>query len=80
MPRLVGLLDRHEVDRRCYDLHGSNAGEQYVVDHSSPRGWSVHYAERGLRSGERWFNTEADALADLAYRVLRDPTTRRALR
>jgi hypothetical protein len=76
-PALIALLDAHNVDPISYDLKGSNAGEQYVVDHNTPRGWSVHFAERGDRTNERWFNSEAEAFAEVARRVLADPTTRR---
>jgi hypothetical protein len=74
--RFARLLTEQQVDPRAFDLQGSNAGEQFVMDHSSLRGWSVHYAERGLRRDEEWFDTESDALAELARRILSDLSTR----
>ena len=39
-------------------------------------GWVVFYFERGLRSGERWFETENEACDFLAERLLADPSSR----
>lgn len=76
---LARRLDADGVSRRAYDLYGSNAGEQYVLDHQGSR-WSVFYSERGLQREKRDFDTEAGACADLRDRVLRDPTTRNTRR
>jgi hypothetical protein len=48
--RLVELLEQHCVDARCYDLHGSNLGEQYVVDHSTHAARVVGPLRRARRS------------------------------
>lgn len=38
--------------------------------------WIVCCSERGLRSGERGFTTEAEACECMLDRLLRDPSTR----
>jgi hypothetical protein len=42
-------------------------------------GWCVYYAERGLRSGEKHFETEHDACESMAQSLLADRTNRYVL-
>jgi hypothetical protein len=75
-PRLVDLLDAEGVDPTAYRVDGSRGDECLIleVDHS---GWAVYYAERGLRSGERQFDTEDEACRFMLDRLVADPSTRR---
>jgi hypothetical protein len=73
---LKEFLDRENVDPRSYALDSPNPDEQYSLQQTSD-GWTVYYAERGLRREERVYDNEGDACRDLLDRVLRDSTTRR---
>jgi hypothetical protein len=68
-------LDAEGIRKDAYDLGGTPCEEclrlERVVD-----GWVVYYAERGLRTNERYFNSESEACSYLADRLIRDPTTR----
>lgn len=61
----------------AYDLNGNaGMGEKYVLE-LVPGGWTTYYAERGLRQGERRFDTEDEA-CDVFYDwVVSDRTTQR---
>lgn len=65
------------MDPCAVELDGGPANEAYVFEPQA-LGWSVYYAERGLRSGERLSASEHDACAYLLDIVLKDPTTRRS--
>ena len=69
-------LVAENVDLRTVELDGGFADEALVLEPQA-LGWTVYYAERGLRSGERLFATEHDACAFVLDRVLKDPSTRR---
>lgn len=75
------FLNREQIDPRAYGLDGSQglpAGdreERYFLE-KTPSGWSVYYWERGLRSGERLFDSEDEACSHLLDLLLRDQTTR----
>jgi len=43
----------------------------------APGGWAVYYAERGLRTEERQFDTEDEACRFMLDRLLADPGNRR---
>jgi hypothetical protein len=73
---LKEMLDRENVDPRSYAFDSPNPEEQYVLKETS-EGWSVFYAERGLRRGEKIHSNEDEACRDLLERILRDSTTRR---
>jgi len=73
---LQARLDVEEVRSDAYDLDGGT-GEECLRLEVSGDGWVVYYAERGLRSNERWFTSEDEACAYVLGRLLRDPTTRR---
>lgn len=60
----------------AFDLHGNpGVGEKYVLE-LVPGGWATYYAERGVRQGERRFDTEDEACATFFAWVTGDPTTR----
>lgn len=68
------MLEREDVDPDSYSLEGGHQDERYVLEQAS-QGWAVYYAERGMRTSEEVFATEAcNRLFDL---LLRDPNTRR---
>lgn len=60
----------------AYMLLGE-ADERYCLTHNNPW-WSVFYAERGSRSYERGFESEAEACAELLTRLTADLTSRAA--
>ena len=70
------LLDAQDIDPRAYSLDGCAPSEAYVLERRSD-GWSVFYAERGLRTAEARFDSEDAACAHLLELLLRDPSTRR---
>ena len=74
--RLEALLDAENVSGDSYELHGGRADEALVMEERGGA-WIVYYAERGLRSGERTFQTEDEACRFMLDRLLRDPSTRR---
>jgi hypothetical protein len=54
---LRGLVDQENVDPAAYDIDGRAAAETYVLQPSGGS-FAVFYSERGLRTGERRFDTE----------------------
>ena len=59
----------------AYSVHDDIADESYVLEKGTGY-WSVYYCERGVRTGERIFQSEEDACAHM-YELLRaDPTTK----
>lgn len=48
--------------------------ERLILERSID-GWNVWYAERGLRTSERHFDTEAEACSYMLDQLVRDPTT-----
>jgi hypothetical protein len=55
------------MDPRTFSLD-EVADEAYVMMYESRR-WTTFYSERGLRTGECHFGSEADALDDLFRRI-----------
>jgi len=68
-------LDEAGVSSATYDLTGTACEECLRLERTAD-GWIVYYAERGLRTGERYFRTESEACEYVASELLRDPTTR----
>jgi hypothetical protein len=73
---LRALLDAEGVAEDQYELDGGFCDECLCMEELSDV-WHVFYAERGLRSGEREFDTEDDACQFMAQRLLADPSTRK---
>jgi hypothetical protein len=73
---LVDLLNAEHVRDDAYSLSGDR-GESMCLEPVAG-GWAVYYSERGLRSGERLFETEDEACQFLASRLLADPSNRLA--
>lgn len=73
------LLDRENVDPHSYTFGVWNPWDQYCIE-EGPTGWSVFFAERGIRQDERVNDNEDEACRDLLDHVLRDRTTRRRRR
>lgn len=69
--RLRALLDSEHVRRDAYALDGGLPDEAMCLL-PAVGGWAVFYSERGSRTGERWFETEGEACAFLAERLLAD--------
>jgi hypothetical protein len=75
---LSAQLEAGGVRPDTYDLDGRPCEECLRIERVTD-GWVVYYAERGFRTNERHFNTEAEACAYMADRLLHDPTTRRLM-
>lgn len=72
---LRALLEAEGVAGDQYDLEGDFCDECLRLEQVNGV-WHVYYAERGLRTGERQFETEDDACQFMAQRLLADPSTR----
>jgi hypothetical protein len=70
---LQSYFDSKHIRRDAYYLNGTGASEAYCIEHS-PKGWSVFYFERGLRSCERIFSTEDEACNELVTQLESDPS------
>jgi hypothetical protein len=75
--QLREFLESENIRPDAYSLDDTWCSECYRIE---PRGeeWAVYYAERGLRSGERIFESEEAACEFLASRLLSDPDARRS--
>ena len=73
---LQALLQAENVAEDQYELDGQFCDECLCLEELNGS-WHVYYAERGLRSGERAFESEDDACQFMARRLLADPSTRR---
>ena len=76
---LKAAFDHEGIDPRCYSFSSDGMGEVHrIEERRDPIGiaWSVYYAERGLRSSEVVFRSEAEACALVHQRIMRDPNTR----
>ena len=51
------ILRKRTVSPLAYCLGGGLPNEKYTLDQAREK-WSVHYSERGQRSGERVFDSE----------------------
>jgi len=68
------LLEAEHVREDAYSLEGDH--DESMCLEPVAGGWAVYYSERGLRSGERRFETEDEACQFLAARLLADPSNR----
>lgn len=75
--RLRDLLDVEHVRSGSYSIDGPPKDESMCLE-PVVGGWAVYYSERGLRSGERRFETEDEACDFMAGRLLADPGNRTA--
>ena len=69
-------LGRAGIDHNSYALDGGHPSERYVFA-TEEDGWSVYYSERGLETGKRIFQSEAEACRHLYSILLNDQPTRR---
>lgn len=70
--KLKALLDAEGVRTDAYSIDGLERDESLCLKVAAG-GWVVFYSERGLRSGEKLFETEDDACNFLAMHLLADP-------
>lgn len=70
---LEARLKEQKINPRSYSLNGGLPSETYVLSDEGNGKWSVYYSERGERSSERLFKSEADACEDLFRRLISDP-------
>jgi len=76
-------VDRVQLDRALHSLHiapttyslAAPSHEAYCMS-EEPDGWHVFYSERGLRTGDRVFSSEASACDALLEMITSDPLTR----
>lgn len=73
---LRALLASERVDPDAYSLSGGLREDRYCLEQLPSGRWATYFAERGMRSDEREFDSEAAACEALAARILADPTTR----
>jgi hypothetical protein len=59
----------------AYSVEGGRHDERYCLDQPFAGTWAVYYSERGERTGERRFGSEAEACEYLFDLLIRDPTT-----
>jgi hypothetical protein len=57
---LKQILEDQRFDPRVYSLNGGLPSEALCIAHEHGR-WCYYYSERGDRTGEKWFESEADA-------------------
>jgi hypothetical protein len=69
------LAEREGIRPTTFGLEGGLPPERYVLS-MEEGGWAVYYSERGLRTGERRFETEDEACRYLWRLLVEDPTTR----
>ncbi len=65
---LRDLLRRKPVPEDAFVLDGSLVNEAYVLGQEG-REWTVYYSERGERTGERRFDSEDAACAEMLRRL-----------
>jgi hypothetical protein len=68
------LLQAEHVRGDSYSLDGER--DESLCLEAVYGGYSVYYYERGIRSGERRFETEDEACQFMAGRLLADPGNR----
>jgi hypothetical protein len=68
------LLETERIRQDAYSLDGDR--DERMCMEPVAGGWAIYYSERGLRSGERGFETEGEACEFLAARLLADPSNR----
>lgn len=68
---LSAYLESKGIRRDAYFVNGTGATEAYCIEHG-PKGWSVFYFERGLRSCEQVFDSEHKACAELIQQLESD--------
>ncbi len=67
---LMAWCEQTGVPRDAVALDGGPADEAYVLEDLRTE-WVVYYSERGRRTGERRFATEAEACLDVQDRLVR---------
>jgi hypothetical protein len=73
---LAIVLAQFDVRPNSYELFSQgNEDEVYAIANEND-GWKVFYCERGTRTAERTFLSEAEACDDLPFRIATDKLTR----
>jgi hypothetical protein len=72
---LLQVLSRENIREDAFDLNGGHLDETYTLAEASGH-WFVYYSERGLESGRKEFDTEAEACEYLLNKLRDDPTAR----
>jgi hypothetical protein len=72
---LVMQLDELGVNRDAYCLDGGLPNECYTLEPRATE-WAVYYSERGRRSMEQVFSTEAQACQFLFNWIAQSPASR----
>lgn len=71
---LAAALAAAGVRPAAYSLDGGLPGERLCLEERAD-GWAVYYSERGLRTGETLYPTEAEACEAFYAQIMRSPTT-----
>jgi len=74
--QLRKLLAQQDIRPDAFDLDGKDCDECLRLERRQNR-WVVYYAERGLRTGERFFPTEDEACRYMAVTLTDDPGAKR---
>ncbi len=77
LTELRNALESEGVNPRYYSFTSDGNGEVLRIQKfrdSVSEGWRVYYAERGLRTSEKVFRTEAEACQEFYRRLASDPT------
>ena len=65
-------LQKLDIDELSYSIGYTSDSEKYVID-SIPNGkWVTYYSEKGLRTGERTFDSEEEACNYFIQTLKRD--------
>ncbi len=62
----------------CYSITGEVKNEALILEKRCESQWLIYYSERGLKTGERFFDKEEDACACFFEMAIRDPLMRKA--
>lgn len=54
-------LQEFGIDESSYSIGYTSDSEKYVIDSTANAKWVTYYSERGLQTGEKIFNSEAEA-------------------
>lgn len=74
---LKDMLQREGYREDSYCIGAPGARTECLCIEASGSTWRIYYAERGLRTGERFFDSEDEAASQFLEMVRADPTMRR---
>jgi hypothetical protein len=72
---LLSILCQEGFRESSYSLAGEHPDEALCLREEQGR-WCVYYAERGLKTGKQFFESEEAACEHFLTEMIADPTTR----